>query len=83
MKIGLLSYHKNYNYGWNLQCYALLSVLKSLGHDVVYIDKRLFSRKKTLIGCVKILDDVNATFGLRLIFAGIHLKRYNMIMNAS
>lgn len=55
MKIGLLSYHKNYNYGWNLQCYALLSVLKSLGHDVVYIDKRLFSRKKPLMGHVKSL----------------------------
>lgn len=42
MKIGLLSYHKNYNYGWNLQCYALMTVLKSMGHDVVLIDKRKF-----------------------------------------
>lgn len=39
MKIGLLSLHKNANYGWVLQCYALLSILKSLGHDVTYIDK--------------------------------------------
>lgn len=42
MKIGLLSYHKNYNYGWNLQCYALMTVLKSMGHDVILIDKRKF-----------------------------------------
>ncbi len=47
MKIGLLSYHKNYNYGWNLQCYALMTVLKSMGHDVVLIDKRKF-RNPTL-----------------------------------
>lgn len=43
MKIGLLTYHRNYNYGWNLQCYALMSVLKSMGHDVTLIDKRKFS----------------------------------------
>ena len=42
MKIGLLTYHRNYNYGWNLQCYALMSVLKSMGHDVTLIDKRKF-----------------------------------------
>lgn len=48
MKVGLLSYHRNYNYGWNLQCYALLSVLKSLGHDVMLIDKRRFEEKTFL-----------------------------------
>lgn len=42
MRIGLLSFHKNYNYGWNLQCYALMRVLESLGHNVVLIDKRKF-----------------------------------------
>ena len=46
MKIGLLSLHKNANYGWVLQCYALLSILKSLGHDVTYIDKVDFVEKK-------------------------------------
>lgn len=46
MKIGLLSYHKNYNYGWNLQCYALITVLKSMGHDVTLIDKRKFHNHK-------------------------------------
>lgn len=42
MKIGLLSFHRNYNYGWNLQCYALMTLLKSMGHSVVLIDKRKF-----------------------------------------
>lgn len=46
MKIGLLSLHKNSNYGWMLQCYALLSILKRLGHDVTYIDKVDFTKRK-------------------------------------
>ena len=48
MKIGLLSYHRNYNYGWNLQCYALMTVLKSMGHEVTLIDKMKFSNKSLL-----------------------------------
>lgn len=48
MKIGLLSYHRNYNYGWNLQCYALMTVLKSMGHEVTLIDKMKFSNKNLL-----------------------------------
>lgn len=46
MKIGLLSLHKNANYGWVLQCYALLSILKSLGHDVTYMIKLILIEKK-------------------------------------
>ena len=45
-KIGLLSLHKNSNYGWVLQCYALFFVLKKLGHDVTYIDKVYFRKRK-------------------------------------
>lgn len=45
MKIGLLSYHKNNNYGWNLQCYALMTVLKSMGHEVTLINKMKFSNQ--------------------------------------
>lgn len=48
MKIGLLSYHRNYNYGWNLQCYALMTVLKSMEHEVILIDKMKFSNKSLL-----------------------------------
>ena len=59
MKIGLLSYHRNYNYGWNLQCYALMTVLKSMGHEVTLIDKMKFSNKSLLkrlkSACARIL----------------------------
>lgn len=48
MKIGLLSYHRNYNYGWNLQCYALMTVLKSMGHEVTLINKTKFSKHSRL-----------------------------------
>lgn len=59
MKIGLLSYHRNYNYGWNLQCYALMTVLKSMGHEVTLIDKMKFSNRSLLkrlkSACARIL----------------------------
>lgn len=40
MKIGILTFHRALNYGAVLQCYALQSYLKSLGHDVSVIDYR-------------------------------------------
>ena len=40
MKIGILTFHRAYNYGAVLQCYALQQFLKSLGHDVEVIDYR-------------------------------------------
>lgn len=40
MKIGILTYHRAYNYGAVLQCYALKEVTKRMGHDVYVIDYR-------------------------------------------
>lgn len=40
MKIGILTYHRAYNYGAVLQCYALKEVLTRIGHDVYVIDYR-------------------------------------------
>ena len=40
MRIGLLSYPLNNNYGCYLQAYALKSVLESWGHHVTYIHRR-------------------------------------------
>ena len=40
MKIGLLSYPLNNNYGCYLQAYALMTILQRMGHDVVYIHRR-------------------------------------------
>ena len=38
MKIGILTYHRAENYGALLQAYALMTHLKSLGHDVSFVD---------------------------------------------
>ena len=57
MKIGILTFHRAYNYGAVLQCYAWQEYLKSIGHTVHIIDYRneyllrcyrLFDRKKYL-----------------------------------
>lgn len=40
MKIGILTFHRAYNYGAVLQCYALKEVLKKMGHYVQVIDYR-------------------------------------------
>lgn len=40
MKVGVLTFHRAWNYGAVLQCYALLQFLKKLGHEVVVIDYR-------------------------------------------
>ena len=78
MKIGLLSYHKNNNYGWNLQCYALMTVLKSMGHEVTLINKMKFSNQscweRLKNACVRIshlnrgksFEDVQKERGVRI-----------------
>lgn len=40
LRVGLLTFHRAYNYGAVLQCYALQQVLRELGHEVVLIDYR-------------------------------------------
>ena len=39
MKIGILTFHSQLNYGGVLQCWALQKVLENLGHEVVIIDR--------------------------------------------
>lgn len=41
MKIGILTFHAQLNYGALLQCFALQSYLQSLGHQVKVIDAKL------------------------------------------
>ena len=41
MKIGILTFHSQLNYGGVLQCWALQTALEKLGHDVVVIDRWL------------------------------------------
>lgn len=38
MKIGILTYHRAENYGALLQAYALMTYLRSLGHEVSFVD---------------------------------------------
>lgn len=40
MRIGILTFHAAHNYGAVLQCYALQTYLKELGHEVEVIDYR-------------------------------------------
>ncbi len=41
MKIGILTFHSQLNYGGVLQCWALQTALEELGHEVVVIDRWL------------------------------------------
>ncbi len=41
MKIGILTFHSQLNYGGVLQCWALQTVLEKMGHEVVVIDRWL------------------------------------------
>ena len=41
MKIGILTFHSQLNYGGVLQCWALQIALENLGHEVVVIDRWL------------------------------------------
>lgn len=50
MKIGILTFHSQQNYGGVLQCWALKSVLAALGHEVVVIDRWLEPQQTGLRG---------------------------------
>ena len=47
MKIAILTFSKVNNYGATLQCYALSTILRRLGHEVVLLDYQL-PRSKSL-----------------------------------
>lgn len=44
MKIGILTFHSQQNYGGVLQCFAIKAALESLGHEVVVVDRWLDDR---------------------------------------
>lgn len=50
MKIGILTFHSQLNYGGVLQCWALQTALEKLGHDVKVIDRWLDANNATLLG---------------------------------
>lgn len=57
MRIGILTFHSQLNYGGVLQCFALQAVLRSMGHEVCVLDRWLDPDNETLVGCRR--------FGLR------------------
>ncbi len=44
MNVGIITFHSANNYGAVLQCYALSSVLKELGHEIALIDLPLHEK---------------------------------------
>lgn len=50
MKVGILTFHSQLNYGGVLQCWALRHVLQSMGHEVVVLDKWLDATNESLLG---------------------------------
>jgi hypothetical protein len=52
MKIGLLTFSRENNYGANLQCYALTNILSSWGHEVTIINLPLQGRKFSVYSIV-------------------------------
>ena len=52
MRVGILTFHAAYNYGAVLQCYALQTYIKGLGHEVEVIDYR----QKSLLEVYKTFD---------------------------
>ena len=50
MKIGILTWHSQRNYGGVLQCWALQSAFHEMGHEVVIIDRWIDPRNEHLRG---------------------------------
>lgn len=50
MKIGILTFHSQLNYGGVLQAWALQTTLRNLGHEAVVIDRWMGSRNEALLG---------------------------------
>lgn len=48
MKIGILTFHSQLNYGGVLQCWALVQALKGMGHEVVVVDRWHFPDNRML-----------------------------------
>lgn len=50
MKIGIVTFHSQQNYGGVLQCFALKASLEAMGHEVVVVDRWLNPERRQLLG---------------------------------
>lgn len=53
MKIGILTFHSQLNYGGVLQCWALQTVLEKMGHEVVVIDREFEHQIRSVVSVFK------------------------------
>ena len=88
MKIGILTFHSQSNYGGVLQCWALQTALEKMGHEVVVVDRRLSCDKwnvkkfgKFLIRAPMGLGDIGLWIRVRktrrFIKKYLHLTQYH------
>ena len=75
MKIGILTLPLNSNYGGVLQAYALQTVLKRMGHDVLEVEL-----KKNLRWQYPPLWKMPLSFGKRLLFKYIVRRKNQKIL---
>lgn len=84
VKIGILTYHKNLNYGSVLQAYALHRYLRSLGHEVEVIDyhnagqdthNTIFEKTRSLKSLVRNIQALPYYRSLRL-----HKKKFEAFL---
>ena len=50
MKLGILTFHSQQNYGGVLQCFALKAALEAKGDEVVIVDRWLDPQRRLLLG---------------------------------
>ena len=48
MKLGILTFHSQLNYGGVLRCWALKMALEGMGHEVVVVDRWLDAKNGML-----------------------------------
>lgn len=56
MKIGILTFHAQQNYGGVLQCFAMRKILEQMGHEVVVVDRWPSSGQRALKGVLLTRD---------------------------
>ena len=67
MKIAIISLPLSYNYGGYLQCYALMEVLRGIGHEPIFLQRENGEKpspKKNIVNCIK---DIFEQIGLSII----------------
>ena len=68
MRIGILTYHDEVNYGSLLQAYAMQTALTDMGHDVLVIDRWFEPRQNRIYG---ILHTTSAQAWIKWLLKGV------------